>query len=84
MMQNARNETPAAAAVPSAPMMFSRSAAKTIKEARKMEFPIIPAGKGKATTLAKNVDAYGKMEGRKDVSPVKDAKKAKRSKKVMG
>lgn len=38
-----RAETPAAAAVPSAPMKKSKAAVETIKEAKAAEFPIMPA-----------------------------------------
>ena len=41
-----REETPAAAAVPSAPPRRGHPAAQSIKEAKKDEFPVEPASKG--------------------------------------
>ena len=38
----ARNETPAAAAVPSAPLKKSKAAVESIKEAKAKEFPVMP------------------------------------------
>jgi hypothetical protein len=38
-----REETPAAAAVPSAPVRMSRAASETIKHAKAEEFPVAPA-----------------------------------------
>jgi hypothetical protein len=37
-----REETPAVAAVPSAPLKKSKSAVQNVKEAKKAEFPVVP------------------------------------------
>ncbi len=42
-MKRMRSETPAVAAVPSAPLRKSKAAVETIKEAKATEFPIMPA-----------------------------------------
>jgi hypothetical protein len=44
-LRRMREETPAAAAVPSAPMRKSKMAVESIKEAKRMEFPVKPAEK---------------------------------------
>ena len=41
-LKSMREETPASAAVPSAPLRKSRSAVETIKEAKAKEFPVAP------------------------------------------
>jgi hypothetical protein len=43
-----REETPAVAAVPSAPVRMSKCASETIKTAKASEFPVAPAAKKKA------------------------------------
>ena len=47
-----REETPASAAVPSAPLKKSMSAVESIKEAKKMEFPQKPSAGGKKSSMA--------------------------------
>ena len=47
-LRGVREETPAVAAVPSAPVSKSKAAAKTIKEAKKQEFPTEPTSGAKA------------------------------------
>jgi hypothetical protein len=88
VLRAARDETPFPAAVPSAPDMIYRSAAETIKEAKRMEFPMYPAGKGKASTLRPGQMAYAKMEAKKEAkkesSPRKGMKKMKKMDKGMG
>ena len=42
-MRGMRAETPAAAAVPSAPLMKSKAAVESVKEAKAKEFPMIPS-----------------------------------------
>ena len=42
-MRGYREETPAAAAVPSAPQRMAKAAAESIKEAKRHEFPVAPA-----------------------------------------
>lgn len=42
-----REETPAVAAVPSAPQKKSNAAVESIKEAKKHEFPVAPGGEKK-------------------------------------
>jgi len=44
-LKRMRGETPAVAAVPSAPAKVSRAAVESIKEAKKHEFPVAPAKK---------------------------------------
>lgn len=44
VLKAAREETPAVAAVPSAPVKIMRSAAESIREAKMMEFPVMPVG----------------------------------------
>ena len=56
MLRKVRETTPAVDAVPSAPMRKSESAVKSIKEAKKMEFPMKPGAEvktGGATKTAK-------------------------------
>ena len=45
-LRRMRGETPAAAAVPSAPLRKSKAAVESIKEAKAAEFPVMPAPKG--------------------------------------
>ena len=52
-MRVAREETPAAAAVPSAPVRKSKPAVETIKQAKAMEYPTAP---GPAATPLKKKD----------------------------
>lgn len=42
-LRGAREETPAVASMPSAPMKKSKAAVETIKEAKAKEFPVAPA-----------------------------------------
>lgn len=65
-----REETPAAAAVPSAPLKKSMSAVESIKEAKKMEFPQKPSatmkkssgGASKFSAVAKKESAVGEKK----------------------
>ena len=43
-LKGVREETPAPAAVPSAPIKKSKAAVESVKEAKKAEFPVMPAG----------------------------------------
>lgn len=69
-MKVGREETPAAAAVPSAPLKKSMSAVETIKEAKKMEFPQKPSatmkkssgGASKSSVVAKKESAGGEKK----------------------
>lgn len=66
-----REETPAPAAVPSAPLKKSKAAVETVKQAKATEFPVVPEG--------------GKMKAgaaKKDPKPAV-AEKKKSSKKDM-
>lgn len=46
-----REETPAVAAVPSAPLKKSKSAVESVKEAKRAEFPVVPeSGKTKKSS----------------------------------
>lgn len=57
-MKGMREETPAVAAVPSAPLKKSKSAVESIKDAKKMEFPIKPEDKmPKAKTITQRMGA---------------------------
>ena len=52
-LRKARETTPAVDAVPSAPMRKSEAAVKSIKEAKKMEFPMKPGAEVKAGEATK-------------------------------
>lgn len=52
-LRRMRAETPAAAAVPSAPLRKSKAAVETLKEAKAAEFPVMPAAKAKAPAAKK-------------------------------
>ena len=68
-----REETPAVAAVPSAPLKKSKSAVESVKEAKKREFPVAPEdaktkksmGAGKAGAVAGGGEK--KKMGKKDM-----------------
>ena len=49
-LKKGREETPAAASVPSAAPKMSKSAVESIKEAKKSEFPVAPADSARTTT----------------------------------
>lgn len=55
-----RESTPPAAAYVSAPTQVSKSAVKSIKEAKKMEFPVEPSGAPEAVKKAPKVKAVPK------------------------
>ena len=52
-----REETPAVAAVPSAPLRKSKAAVETIKEAKASEFPVKPAEKKAAPKTKSGMNA---------------------------
>lgn len=52
-LRGRREETPAAAAVPSAPVRKSRAAVESIKEAKAAEFPVKPDSDARATAPKK-------------------------------
>lgn len=57
-LRGMREETPAAAAVPSAPLKKSRAAVETVKEAKAAEFPVAPApASAKASKTASSAGA---------------------------
>ena len=68
-LKRMRGETPAAAAVPSAPAAKSRAAVESIKEAKKHEFPVMPAAKAApkaaSKTTSKATSKVSKAELRK-------------------
>lgn len=73
VLKGCREETPAVAAVPSAPLRMYKSASESIKAAKAEEFPMRPA---KApTTLRKTQEKYAKKEAKGDVMKLKKAKK---------
>lgn len=51
-LRKGREETPAAAAVPSAPLKKSKAAVETIKEAKSKEFPVKPTAEKSAPKKA--------------------------------
>jgi len=67
----AREETPAVSAVPSVAPQKYKAAVETVKEAKKAEFPVMPAGKaeakGKAPKAAKAEEPEKKKVNKKDV-----------------
>lgn len=69
-----REETPAPAAVPSVAPQKYKAAVETVKEAKKAEFPVMPAGKSEA-----------KSEGKAKASkaPKAEPEKKKMDKKAM-
>lgn len=52
-LRNARETTPAVDAVPSAPLKKMEAAVKSVKEAKKMEFPMKPSAEVKAAPATK-------------------------------
>ena len=52
-LKKGREETPASAAVPSAPLRKSKAAVESVKAAKAAEFPIAPAPKGAKTMKSK-------------------------------
>ena len=65
-LRRMRGETPAAAAVPSAPLRKSKAAVESIKEAKMSEFPVMPAPKGAAAGAKKMAAAAPKKESKMD------------------
>jgi hypothetical protein len=53
-LKGMREETPAVAAVPSAPPRKMKAAAENIKEAKREEFPVAPAAKKKEASPEKS------------------------------
>lgn len=62
-----REETPAPAAVPSAPLKKSKAAVETVKQAKATEFPVVPDG-----------GAMKKGAAKKDPKPAPEKKKSKK------
>jgi hypothetical protein len=56
-LRGAREETPAAAATPSAPTRMSKAAVESIKEAKRSEFPVKPEAKKSAPPAKKAAPA---------------------------
>jgi hypothetical protein len=52
-LRGMRAETPASAAVPSAPLRKTKAAVESIKQAKASEFPVEPAPKGAKTAIPK-------------------------------
>lgn len=72
-MKGMREETPAVAAIPSAPTKKSKAAVESIKEAKKMEFPIKPEDKApKANPITSRM-----ASGKSSVAAGDDASKKK-------
>ena len=59
-LKRGREETPASAAVPSAPVRKTKAAVESIKAAKASEFPTAPAPKGAKTMKAKPMPAQKK------------------------
>ena len=74
-----REETPAPAATPSAPLKKSQSAVETIKEAKRMEFPQKPSAGGKKSAMAAGKSS-AKGEGK---SAGGDKKKSSKMERLM-
>jgi hypothetical protein len=66
-LRGMREETPAAAAVPSAPLRKSKAAVESIKEAKASEFPVKPVDKTAPKKSDKKVD-MGKAPAEKKKS----------------
>lgn len=60
-LKGMREETPAAAAVPSAPPRKQKAAVETIKEAKAAEFPVAPAPKKAAAAGSSKSKAKAKL-----------------------
>ena len=73
-----REETPAAAAVPSASLKKSQSAVETIKEAKRMEFPQKPSAGEKKSRMA-----AGKSSAPADAKTVSGEKKKSKLERLM-
>ena len=71
-LRNDRETTPAAAAVPNVPAKSMGSSVKSIKEAKRMEFPVAPSDsnvkKGGATGKAKKTQVAPAPEEKKKMS----------------
>ena len=73
ILKGCREETPAVAAVPSAPLRMYKSASESIKAAKAEEFPMRPA---KApTTLRKTQEEYAAKQAKKSAIKRKVTKK---------
>lgn len=76
-MKGMRAETPAVAAVPSAPPKKSKAAAETIKEAKATEFPVAPEHHSKKKTAGKSSTGASKHVAGEDAGSKKKDKLAK-------
>ena len=79
-LRGRREETAAAAAVPSAPVRKSRAAVESIKEAKASEFPVKPDHEAKPTAAKKPVEPKAPAKGK---AAPKAEPKAKPSKSKM-
>jgi len=73
-LRRMRGETPAAAAVPSAPLRKSKAAVESIKEAKMSEFPVMPAPRvtaPKAPSLKASAPSAKKMAAAAPKKPSK-------------
>ena len=73
-----REETPAPAAVPSAPLKKSQSAVETVKEAKKMEFPVKPSASAK-----KSGGGAGKSSAAASKESVSEKKKSSKLERLL-
>jgi hypothetical protein len=64
-MKVGREETPAAAAVPSAPVRKSKAAVETVKQAKAMEFPTAPGPAAMPLSKKDNAPAKGAPQKKK-------------------
>ena len=73
-LRGMREETPAAAAVPSAPLRKSKAAVESIKEAKAAEFPVKPADKAAHKKVAEH---HAKADAKKAPAEKKKSKMEK-------
>ena len=74
-LKKGREETPASAAVPSAPMRKSKAAVESIKEAKASEFPVMPEKKASVKP--------GKAKAVPEVAPKKKESRMERMMKIL-
>jgi hypothetical protein len=77
-LKGIREETPAVASTPSAPVKKSKSAVESIKEAKKAEFPVMPSDSGTKKKSVKS--APGSV---KSSAPAEGDKKKSKLAKLM-
>ena len=65
-LRAAREETPAVSAVPSAPVRKMKAAVESIKDAKRSEFPVVPAEMGSKTNKVVAKKAPAAPEKKKD------------------